>query len=204
MHLPQQALGRPTSSTLTHQTVVTSAMTVTLRKPRRPSDGRVTLTLLPSNFRTFHTSWMERGFRVACHGQIGNELVAVAVQGEQLLLLRGHRRMHIAGMAVAELQRMLEAPPDPSAYTSVRVALSPCEGRSPAAQSASEPEPQLVQPAAPTEEGGQRFINRTAVIIKPRRLLVIPPRGDAVAPAPPSTQDRPRQTFLRLAEPRAR
>ena len=148
-------------------------MTVTLQKPRRPSNAPVTLTLLPSNFRTFHTSWLERGFRVACHGQIGNELVAVVVQGEQLLLLRGHRRMHISGLALTELQRMLEAA-SASAYTSVPVVLSPCEDTSavahpvahPVTQSALEPDPLPVHPAAPTapaEDGGQRFIHRTAV-----------------------------------------
>jgi hypothetical protein len=179
-------------------------MTVTLQEPRRPSNGPVTLTLLPSNFRTFHTSWLERGFRVACHGQIGNELVAVVVQGEQLLLLQGHRRMHISGLARTELQRMLEAP-SASAYVTVPVVLSPCEDTSPAphpvAQSLREPDSLPVQPAAPTEDGGQRFINRTAVSIKPRRLLVIPPRADAVAPASAPAQDRPRQTFRRPAEP---
>ena len=182
-------------------------MTTTLRKPRHPDAGRVTLTLLPSTFRAFHTSWLERGSRVACHGQIGNDLVPVVVQGTQLFLQRGHRRMQISGLSLAELQRFLEAPSE-SAYTTVPVVLTPCDDNSPAAQTAREAQPAApaqavapAAPAAPAEEGGQRFINRTAVIVKPRRLVVVPPRVDAVAPAPEPVKDRRPQVFRRPAEP---
>ena len=196
-------------------------MTTTLRKPRHPDAGRVTLTLLPSTFRAFHTSWLERGSRVACHGQIGNDLVPVVVQGSQLFLMRGHRRMQISGLTLAELQRMLESP-STAAYTSVPVVLTPCEDTSAPAQRLREPEPAPAQPAAqaataapaaaaapaepaaPAEEAGQRFINRTAVTVKPRRLVVVPPRAEAVAPAPAVSKERRPQSFRRPAEPAAR
>lgn len=178
-------------------------MTMTLPKPRRSSGDRVTLTLLPSSYRTFRTSWLERGLRVACHGQIGNELVAVVVQQEQLFLLRGHRRMHISGLAVPDLQRLLGAPSE-SAYTSVRVALTPCEDSSPVAPSGLEADLPVCPLAVPAEEGGQRFINQTAVTIKPRRQLVLPTRPDAGAPAAAPAKDRSPQVFRRPAGPISR
>jgi hypothetical protein len=190
-------------------------MTMTLHKTRRPDAGRVTLTLLPSTFRAFHTAWLERGSRVACHGQIGNDLVPVVVQGTQLFLQRGQRRMQISGLSLPELQRLLEAP-STSAYTSVPVVLTPCEDTSPAARRLREPEPEpeaapapdqpaaAAAAAAPAEEGGQRFINRTAVTVKPRRLVVVPPREDAQAPASAPAKDRPTLVFRRPAEPAPR
>ena len=190
-------------------------MTMTLHKTRRPDTGRVTLTLLPSTFRAFHTAWLERGSRVACHGQIGNDLVPVVVQGTQLFLQRGQRRMQISGLSLPELQRLLEAP-STSAYTSVPVVLTPCEDTSPAARRLREPEPEpeaapapdqpaaAAAAAAPAEEGGQRFINRTAVTVKPRRLVVVPPREDAQAPASAPAKDRPTLVFRRPAEPAPR
>jgi hypothetical protein len=198
-------------------------MTMTLHKTRRPDAGRVTLTLLPSTFRAFHTAWLERGSRVACHGQIGNDLVPVVVQGTQLFLQRGQRRMQISGLSLPELQRLLEAP-STSAYTSVPVVLTPCEDTSPAARRLREPEPEpepeaapapdqpaaaaaaagAAAAAAPAEEGGQRFINRTAVTVKPRRLVVVPPREDAQAPASAPAKDRPTLVFRRPAEPASR
>ncbi|MDH4393615.1 MAG: hypothetical protein QE285_19600 [Aquabacterium sp.] len=176
--------------------------TLNAHKPRRTDDGRVVLTLLPSSYRTYHTSWVERGLRVACHAQIGHQLVVVVVQGAQLFLLQGQKRLHIAGLALADLQRMLDAPSE-SAYARVRVTLTPCDDSSPPAEPEHVHAPQLALaqalPDGAVDDGAQRFINRTAVTLKPRRLLVMPPRPEAAAESVAPARDRPPQVFRRPA-----
>lgn len=126
-----------------------------------PITEQLTLTVLPSTYRTYRTSHFERGLRVICYAQSGEELVALGVVDKRTYLLQGASRRLVTEPSAQQLESAVQLRPE-SGYSVVQVTLAP-PGADAALLTA------VPRAGRSQADGGLRFIDRTAVITKPRR-----------------------------------